>query len=143
MLLEAFVDCDSHTLVTVAADRIFKLWDMGSVNQDSKGYPDGQQIGGNLNSSHTSSIRESRRFFKFPSSPKRKSDASGRVQRMRNSLPGVSSIPCVGSISTGSSLPPNLSKFVSCAVLDHPRFPFGTYAIVSKSNSIGIVQVIE
>ena len=57
----------------------------------------------------------------------------------------VCALPCVGRVASppGTTLPPTLARFVSCAPLTHPRYPFGTFVIASKTNSIGIVQAAD
>jgi hypothetical protein len=142
MLLEAFMDCDTHTLVTVAADRSFKLWDMGVLHyQERRGSATQVARDAGIASSLTAHTgRDHSRSFFRATSP-RKSKDKEKSSKGRNALPGVCVISCVGRIAHMTSLPPTIAKFVSCAALHHPRYPFGTYAIVSKTNSIGFVQV--
>ena len=54
-------------------------------------------------------------------------------------------IPCVGQVASppGTSLPPSLAKFTSCTPVTHPRYPFGTFVLAAKSNSIGLVQAAD
>ena len=160
MLLDAFMDCDTSTLITVTGDRSFKLWDIGvlSHHQDSNGYNansannDNSSSGIKVVSSRSPAVtsahsddRKKSTFFKFSSHRKGKPELSHSRSLKEIPAPsvisGVCSSPCVGRVAQGNSLPPSLMKFVSCCVLNHPRFPFGTFGIVSKSNSIGIVQV--
>lgn len=137
------MDCDTHSLVTVAADRSLKLWDLGVLHyQEGRG--SATQVArdagiGSAQTAHTGR-EQSRGFFKSSNSPRKGRDRD-RASKGRNALPGVCSIPCVGRIVHGTSLPPNIAKFVSCAALHHPRYPFGTYVLASKTNSIGFVQV--
>ena len=168
MLLDAFMDCDTCTLLTVAGDRSFRLWDIGLLshyqstsntsssnnnnsNSDSNSSSASSDVRGGIRSSnptissaHTTDTKKNS-FFKFSSPRKGKPESShSRPQKgipATSTLPGVCSIPCVGRITPGNSLPPSLMKFVSCCVLNHPRYPFGTFAVVSKTNSIGIAQV--
>jgi hypothetical protein len=141
MLIEAFMDCDTHTLVTVAADRSFKLWDIGVLHyQERRGSATQVARDAGIGSSQTAHTgREHSRGF-FRTSP-RKSKDKEKASKGRSALPGVCVISCVGRISHMTSLPPSIAKFVSCAALHHPRYAFGTYALVSKTNSIGVVQV--
>ena len=162
MLLDAFMDCDTSTLLTVTGDRSFKLWDIGVLSHHQNSNDNHTNSANNDSSScvintvssrspaPTSTHSDDRKkssFFKFSSSKKGKSESSHSRSHKEIPVPsvlsGVCLIPCVGRIVQGSSLPPSLMKFVSCCILNHPRFPFGTFAIVSKSNSIGIVQVSE
>jgi hypothetical protein len=151
ILLEAFMDCDTHTLVTVATDRSFELWDLAPLarRNERKGSDTGAGISVGVGSGSkgagtgTGQDKDREReqpksFFKFSSSPRK--SQRGSVKDKAPSR-GVCSIPCIGRIIPGTHLPPSLSKFVSCAAIHHPRYPFGTFAIVSKTNSIGIVQV--
>jgi hypothetical protein len=145
ILLEAFMDCDTHTLVTVATDRSFKLWDLAPLarRNERKGSDTGAGISVGAGSGSKGQDKDREReqpksFFKFSSSPRK--SQRGSVKDKAPSR-GVCAIPCIGRIIPGTHLPPSLSKFVSCAAIHHPRYPFGTFAIVSKTNSIGIVQV--
>lgn len=146
ILLEAFMDCDTHTLVTVATDRSFKLWDLAPLarRNERKGSDTGAGISVGAGSGSKGQDKDREReqpksFFKFSSSPRK--SQRGSVKDKPPSR-GVCAVPCIGRIIPGTHLPPSLSKFVSCAAIHHPRYPFGTFAIVSKTNSIGIVQVI-
>ena len=145
ILLEVFMDCETHTLITVATDRSFKLWDLALLERrnERKGSDTGMGPSSKAEGIHHSTSQDkdreqSKSFFKFSSSPRKPQRDSVKD---RNPARGVSFIPCVGRIIPGTCLPPSLAKFVSCAAIDHPRYPFGTFAIVSKTNSIGIVQV--
>ena len=145
ILLEVFMDCETHTLITVATHRSFKLWDMTPLARRNEGKGSDTGVGSsskadgiNANTGQDREREQPKSFFKFSSSPRRSQRASVKD---RNTARGACFIPCVGRIIPGTCLPPSLAKFVSCAVIDHPRYPFGTFAIVSKTNSIGIVQV--
>ena len=152
ILLEVFMDCDTHTLITVATDRSFKLWDMASLARRNQRKGSDTGIGSSSKADGMTATtatlpdkekEQSKSFFKFSSSPRRSRSLSVKDSRDRNKARGVCFIPCVGRIIPGVCLPPSLAKFVSCAMIDHPRYPFGTFAIVSKTNSIGIVQVMD
>jgi hypothetical protein len=137
------MDCDTHTLVTVATDRSFKLWDLAPLarRNERKGSDTGAGINigtGSGSKGHDKEREQPKSFFKFSSSPRK--SQRGSVKDKAPSR-GVCAISCIGRIIPGTHLPPSLSKFVSCAAIHHPRYPFGTFAIVSKTNSIGIVQV--
>ena len=181
MLLEAYMDCDTNTLVTVTGERSFKLWDIGVLshyqhNTNANNNSHYNNFNNNNNSSHSINSNDSNmiqnsptpttpvsissdhthtptqtthtptqtldqkknRFFKFSTSKKNIPDSH---RTGKGTLPGTCIVPCVGRIAAGSALPSTLSRFVSCAILDHPRYPFGTFVLVSKTNSIGIVQV--
>jgi hypothetical protein len=138
LLVDAYMDKDTNTLITLNGERSYKVWDLSIINQSM-----------NKTSSLTPKKKSSQNGWGMlgskmtDTSHKRRSvDYSKKLTRKNSfslALPGVCSIPCLERFVPGN-LPPNLCKYVSCTMVTHPRYPVRTYAVVAKSNSIGILQ---
>lgn len=70
--------------------------------------------------------------------PRRRSSVFGNTKGCE-----AAKISCVGKAKPRSDLSGPIAKFTSCAPIEHPRFPTGTFAVCAKNSAVGIVQVHE
>lgn len=140
LLIDAYMDSDTNTLITMDGERSYTVWDLAILNQNnmnktsllSQWKRKNYKAWGTMSSKNTDNGSQKKLAVDYPKKSKRNNSFS-------LALPGVCSIPCLGRFVPGN-LPPNLCKYVSCTMITHPRYPVGTYAVVAKSNSIGILQ---